>query len=202
MEIQNCDKCGASLKKYWHKITPGLVHTLVKVYEKVNEKGENKIHKSELTLSHGEYGNFQKLRFHALIAKYKEDGKIKSGQWLITRRGAQFLTGQTTIPASVQTFRNKVVGHDLEQVSLADIIGKRSEPYFQTDFAFNLATEEDLEEVPAVKRIKKSRKKVKNPCPHCGNQMVLKTKMLGTKGNTASVAQWRECPNCGTKINI
>lgn len=202
MEEEFCDKCGASLKKYWHKLTPGLVRTLVKVYERVNEKGENKIHKNELTLTHGEYGNFQKLRFHALIAKYKENGEYKSGMWLITRRGAQFLTGQISVPESVQTFRNKVVGHSIEEVSVADIIGRRNEPYFQTDFAFTLATEEDLEQVPAVKRIKKSRKKAKNPCPTCGGETKLITKPLETNGNTVTVEQWRECQNCGAKIHV
>ena len=73
MSDHYCHHCGASLKKYWHRITPGLVKTLAKVYERVCEKGENHVAKGELKLSHGEYGNFQKLRFHALIAKYKQN---------------------------------------------------------------------------------------------------------------------------------
>ena len=133
---KKCPHCGASMKMYWHRLTPVLARSLVKAYSFVSGKGENKFDKKDLNLSHSEYGNFQKLRFHGLIAKYKEDGVWKKGQWLITRRGAQFLKGQISVPKRVQTFRNKVVDHDFDQVNVKQVIG--SYPFVETEFDYDL----------------------------------------------------------------
>jgi hypothetical protein len=118
-----CHYCGASLKKYFHKLTPGLIFTLAKIYKKVSDKKENIVRMQELDLNHSEYGNFQKLRFHALIAKYKINGVWKKGEWLLTKRGAEFLKGQIEIPFRVQTFRNKIVAYDIKKVFLVDVAG-------------------------------------------------------------------------------
>lgn len=193
MIVSHCEHCGASLKKFWHKMTPGLVNTLVMVYKEVNEKGENRIHKNDLKLTHGEYGNFQKLRFHALIAKYKVNGEWRRGEWLLTRRGAEFLKGETTIPDRVQTFRNKVTAHGGEQVSIAQVIGEK--PYFETDFAFEYADVEDLEKVPVVAKMKKTRKK-QIVCPKCGDRIIKQMKTTpGTRENSVIVEYWYECLN-------
>lgn len=133
---ERCPHCGASMKKYWHKITPGLVKTLVKVYKAVSAKRENAVSKKDLSLTHSEYGNFQKLRFHGLIAKYKVDGEWHKGDWLITHRGAQFLRGEIEIPEKVLTFRNKVEGHTDETVNIKNVMA--SEPYFETDFGYEI----------------------------------------------------------------
>lgn len=116
-------------------MTPGLVRTLVKVYAAVSEKRVNEISKKELQLTHSEYGNFQKLRFHGLIAKYKPEGVWEKGKWLMTSRGADFLKGNLRIPDRVQTFRNRVTDHAEDYVSVKDVIG--TEPYWDSvpDFA-------------------------------------------------------------------
>ncbi len=133
---QTCILCGAGLEKYWHKITPVLVNSLVVAYKLVAKRQANYFSKNELDLDHSEYGNFQKLRFHALIARYKVDGDWKKGDWLITRRGFLFLQGKVAIPKRVQTFRNKIVGHDTELVYLKDVVG--TEPYVETNFDFEV----------------------------------------------------------------
>ena len=137
MEHEKCPYCNASMKKYWHRITPGLVKALVKAYEVVSNKGKNKFDKKDLDLTHGEYGNFQKLRFHALIAKYKVNGEWKRGDWLITQRGADFLKGRVSIPVRVQTFRNKITNHDESSVFVKDVIG--TTPYFEEEFDYEIA---------------------------------------------------------------
>lgn len=128
--VSKCPHCGASMKMYWHRLNAGLVHALVKVYTRVVEKNENKVSKKEIKLTHSEYGNFQKLRFHALIAKYKENGQWVRGTWLLTHRGAQFLRGEIQIPRKVQTFRNKITAHDEEYVTVTDVI--KEQPYWDT----------------------------------------------------------------------
>ena len=136
MGTNTCPYCGASLKKYWHKITPGLVKVLVKCYMAVITKGKNKFTMKELELNHSEYGNFQKLRFHALIAKNKEDGVVVNKEWIITKRGAEFLKGMIKIPRSVQTFRNRVVDHDTEMVDISKVF--KDEMWWQEDFDYKL----------------------------------------------------------------
>ena len=137
---EKCPYCGASLKMFWHKLTPGLVLTLVKIHRAIAKKKENRIHThKEMTLTTSEHMNMTKLRFHGLIAKCRKDGKIERGYWLITRRGAQFLRGEIAVPKRVQTFRNKVVNHDLENVTIKDVM--KSTPFFETfeDFEYEFA---------------------------------------------------------------
>lgn len=107
-----------------------------KVYIRVCEKQENRVNKKELSLSHSEYGNFQKLRFHGLIAKFKVDGSWKRGEWLVTRRGSQFLKGMIQVPDRVLTFRNEVVDHGTKMVGINDL---GQQPYFEQDFEYEIA---------------------------------------------------------------
>lgn len=163
MNEELCTHCGASLKKYWHRLTPGLVKTLAIIYSTVCSKSENKISKDELDLTHSEYGNLQKLRFHALIAKYKKDGVWRRGDWLITKRGADFLKGYCEIPYRVQTFRNKVVAHDAKKVGISDVM--KSDKYFEgyDDFRnqleFMVFPEAEVVETPVVQTYRKRGKK-------------------------------------------
>ena len=205
MTDQMCDQCGAKVKRYWHKITPGLVKTLVKVYQQVCSKEQNLVHKDELNLDHSEYGNFQKLRFHALIAKYKENGVWIRGGWVITRRGAQFLRGAQAIPKKVQTYRNKVVAHDPDLVFVKDVM--RSTQYWEDygDFAMqnNFFSDNDTEKVeigtPAEIK-KKGRRKGKNKvlCIKCGGEMKKVIATEPTQHKTImKVTVTRQCKNCG-----
>ncbi len=146
---EHCEHCGAAITKYWHKLTPILVDSLVIAHKAVVAKDENHIEKGDLQLSHSQYGNFQKLRFHGLIAKFKEDdgsGNLvwRRGHWLITRRGAAFLRGDEDIPSKVQTFRNRVVDRDTRLVNIKDVLGQV--PHLETfaDFERERATSADL----------------------------------------------------------
>lgn len=131
-ELKNkeiCANCGESMKAYWHNITTGLVSDLIKAIEFVKSNNKNSFHLArDLQLNKSEYNNFQKLRFHGLVAKDK-----KVGYWLITKRGGQFLRGEISIPKSVQTFRNQVIGHSEDSVSFRNF--KSDFPYFQSEFA-------------------------------------------------------------------
>jgi len=136
MKTNRCSYCGASLKRYWHRVTPGLVRVLVQCYKKVSEEGKNRFSMKDLKLDHSEYGNFQKLRFHALIAKHKIDGEVVKREWLITKRGADFLKGLIEIPVKVQTFRNRVIDHDADLIKIRDVM--KSEPYWEEDFEYDI----------------------------------------------------------------
>lgn len=195
---EHCSHCGASLKKYWHRLTPGLINTLVKVYVGISSKGENVITKDELDLTHSEYGNFQKLRFHALIAKHKVDGKWNRRDWLITRRGVEFLKDQIKIPYRVQTFRNKVVAHDAKRIGIADVMG--SQPYFEgyeefkNQLEFMVFPDAVVPDVPSVRSYTKRGKKL--VCS-CGGTVKVKIIPEGVTGSgNMRVSKKLICTKC------
>jgi hypothetical protein len=139
MNNEHCEHCGARLKKYWHGLSQGLVRTLIKIYKGVADKKENMINPHhELDLTTVEHMNMTKLRFHGLIAKVKEDGEVQRGFWLITQRGADFLKGQIQVPSRVQTFRNKVVDHSTDLVTITDVM--RDAVYWEKDFSYDVFT--------------------------------------------------------------
>lgn len=127
---KRCGVCEASLKAYWHKLTPLLVNSLIKMRTRVLEKGVNRIHlRNDLNLSKSEYNNFQKLRFHGLIAHCEKNGEREEGYWLLTRRSSDFLKGEQKIPMRVKTFRNRVIEHDKRFTSVSEVIG--STPFLE-----------------------------------------------------------------------
>lgn len=142
-----------------------------------------------------EWNNWTKLRFHALVAKVKEDGVHDTGYWLLTRRGGEFLNGKTEIPKKVWTYRNKVVGHSEETVYIKDVIGEQ--PTFEAigDIESALPTAEDIEKVTEVMK-KKSGKKIKDPCPKCGTHMKTALREKYNE-NSVKVEKYLKCPKCG-----
>jgi hypothetical protein len=199
-DLRNCLCCEASLSKSNHAITAGMVSALAKMYAHVIRTGKNDVNprkdmdRTENELTKDEDGNWTKLRFHALIAKVKENGQHKRGRWLITRRGAQFLRGEIQIPARVWTFRNHIVERSEEMVTVAQVYG--SEPYYPTyaDFPFEQATEEDI---ATVKTAKARKKKVR--CHICTKGEIKRRMTADIVDNVARPTYWNVCTNCGWK---
>ena len=81
-----------------------------------------------------EYNNFQKLRFHGLVAHADENKK--SGYWLLTSRAGKFLRGEITIPKKVKTFRNRVIEHSEEVTGIADF--RNQVEWFESEFNFDV----------------------------------------------------------------
>ncbi len=128
-----CPHCGATTKAFIHSLTPGLVSVLVKCVQYVRKVNKNEFHYKDLNLNYSEASNLQKLRFHALIA-HADPEKTKSGKWLITKRGGQFLRGEITTHKKVKTFRNQVIGHSKELIHINSLKGKI--PHFEKEFAY------------------------------------------------------------------
>ena len=65
-----CPHCGASMAKRPHRVSKGLVESLVKFKVKVCELDRNSLHlQTDLDFTKSQFTNFQKLRYHGLIAK-------------------------------------------------------------------------------------------------------------------------------------
>lgn len=136
----HCPNCGASMKSFNHTLSSGIVSALIKAIRYVQRTNKNEFHlqKHLVDLTKNEYNNFQKLRFHGLVAKI--DGK--AGYWLITKRGGSFLRGELGIPKNVQTFRNKVISHSGEVVTIKMYYGKV--PEFEQNFEYEYQNPKDL----------------------------------------------------------
>lgn len=135
-EQQVCEYCGATTRKYWYCITPGLIDILLILLDYVHSKNSNNFSAKEVRdrLKPFQYTQMTKLRYHGLIAKIKNGNEVFTGEWLITGRAAQFLRGDITIPLKVQTHRNKVIGYDDINVSVREIYG--SQPYLEGNADF------------------------------------------------------------------
>ena len=102
---------------------------------KVHRILKNRFHwHKDLALTNNQSHNFQKMRFHGLIAHYDKENP-KSGGWLITSRGGEFLRGETYVPANVLIFRNKVEDHAKELVHINQF--RFEVPVFQKDFQYD-----------------------------------------------------------------
>jgi hypothetical protein len=106
-----------------HSMTKMYVDALLKFRAAVRYYGRNRIHLrkdlnqfSDFPLSFDQITNFAKLRMFGL-AVHADKGNARSGWWLLTSRGADFLNGAISIPKKVYTFR----GHPLH----ADIPGEK-----------------------------------------------------------------------------
>ena len=137
---EKCGECGASLRARWEPLSSGLVRCLIKALQAVKASNENRFHwHRDLRLSNNESHNFQKLRFHGLIAHADPSNK-KSGEWLITRRGGDFLRGEVAVPKKVLVFRNTVRDHSAETVNIAAFKG--AVPEFEREFDYVAFTED------------------------------------------------------------
>lgn len=106
---------------YWHRLTPGLVTSLLKLRDAIKLKDDNDVDiHNEMSLTTTEAMNWTKLRFHGLVAKRKVNGAVVRGHWVLTNRGGEFLRGRS-LPARVKTLNNHVINHDTETVTILDL---------------------------------------------------------------------------------
>lgn len=110
-------------RKYWYKLTPGIIDVLLIMLEYVHQTGTNAFTIKEIRdrLQPFQYTQTTKLRFHGLIAKIKDDNGTFTGKWLITRRAGDFLRNEIVLPQKVQTQSNMVIGYDDLTVSIKDV---------------------------------------------------------------------------------
>lgn len=151
-ETHKCPYCDASMKKHWQRLSKGLAKSLVKFRSKVIELNRNKIHiKDDIDFTKTEFNNFQKLRYHGLVAKCKntETGLNESGYWLLTKRGNLFCKNQLSIPVGVLTFRNKIREKTKDFCTIKDVLKEDGLPYWdeKDDFTFKFADIYDYEEI-------------------------------------------------------
>jgi hypothetical protein len=114
-----CPHCGAQMKEWWHRLTPGLVSLLFASIAHVKQKGVNIIEKNEVCKTNSECCNYNKLRYFGLIAYARDaDGNRIDGVFVLTRNAGSFLRGEIKMPCKVKTYRNELIGKSDEEVTI------------------------------------------------------------------------------------
>lgn len=203
MNTSKCEHCGASLNQRWDRITAGEVEFLIRFRDLIIANNKNLVNvPHEMKLSNVEYSDFQKLRYHALIAKYKEDGKCKRGWWVLTHRGNLFIKGELKIAEKVRIFRNRITGYSEELVTAAQVL--ETDPYWdnQDTIVFEGAGQDVIDDSKA-EVIKKKRKKNDNKtyCK-CGGVMKKGFDMEENDDGSVRVKNYMKCIQCGDVVII
>lgn len=108
-----------------------MIKALVKFRMAILEKGENNVHLlkdfegKEFELTRHEWNNFTRLRQHGLAVKVKGE----SGNWLLTKRGADFLNGKVAIPKYVWIRKGHISERSDEFVNIRDVVANA--PYLE-----------------------------------------------------------------------
>jgi hypothetical protein len=82
------------------------------------------------------YNNFQKLRYHGLIAQARRNGVKLRDEWVITRNGWAFLRGELSLPKYVTVLDNHLVegGKSKHLVKMLDVL--KGGMYLETQFEY------------------------------------------------------------------
>lgn len=161
-----CHHCGALMKEWEHRLTPGLVNILMKFANQVKQSHKNDVHvRQDIGLTAPEFNNFQKLRYFGLVAKLRDDDDNHvRGHWLLTRRGGSFLRGDEAVHQTVTTFRNKITKRAEEKVFIWEVRKDFSQGWFQQEFRFEIH-----DGVPRCPDCGQTLVNGAHPVTHCGN---------------------------------
>ncbi|HSY52433.1 MAG TPA: hypothetical protein VLC46_26770 [Thermoanaerobaculia bacterium] len=126
-----------------HSMTALYVDALLKFRAAVRHYGRNSIHlrkdlnrESPFPLSFDQVTNFAKLRMFGLAVHANKENS-RSGLWLLTARGNDFLNGTIAIPKMVYTFRGHPLHADLPGEKRVHILEyKRELPEFETYYDY------------------------------------------------------------------
>lgn len=131
-----CPHCGAQMKEWWHRLTPGVVELLFRTIEVVKNKGVNIVEKNEVCKTNSECCNYNKLRYFGLIAYARDDNDDRiDGVFVLTRNAGAFLRGEIGMPYKVKTYRNELVEKSEEMVMVNSFRGKY--PWFDSKYDFD-----------------------------------------------------------------
>ena len=136
-----CPYCGASLVMRWERLSKGLVKSLIEFRKEVVYKNKfNRVHpRKDMKFGITEYANFQKLRYHGLVAHVKKaDGVEDAGYYLLTKRGNLFCKNQIEVPDKVLIFRNKIEARGTTFTNVERALKNNDMPFWDTKDDFDI----------------------------------------------------------------
>ena len=105
-----------SQKTHKETLNRHKLNLLVIGAEEVKRSGENIVDIKIFSGNINSYNNWQKLRYHGLIAKTD-----KRGEWVITKNGWAFLRGDISLPSYVLIKDNHITERSEERVEATDL---------------------------------------------------------------------------------
>ena len=143
-----CPHCGAQIKEWWQRLTPGIVNMLFDCIQIVKAKNENLILTREIVKKASD-ANFYKLRYFGLIAKRRDgQGNNIDGEFVLTTNAGRFLRGEIEMPVRVKTYRNHVIEKDSEIIGIRNFYGKIPEFDKRSQFEFEIYGDDLLVKKP------------------------------------------------------
>lgn len=140
MSEMYCEHCGALMKEWWHRLTPGLIDLLFRSIQLVKQRNVNVIEKNQICRTVSEACNFNKLRYFGLIAKRRDENDHPiDGEFVLTINAGRFLRGEIEMPVRVKTYRNELKEKDSKTVSVKHFYNKVPEFDRRSQFDFEIA---------------------------------------------------------------
>jgi hypothetical protein len=155
LRLACCPHCGNKTFELAHKLSKGLINSLIKVKIHILQSNQNKVHPiKDLKLKNFEYNNFQKLRYFGFIAHYKDKNTQKyiQGEWILTKNGNRFLMGLLASPIQIRTMNNVISGKSKQRIMISDALASEDIPYWDD---YKTPTEKRVKiEYPNISEIK------------------------------------------------
>lgn len=127
-KTEQCPHCGQNMKPRWESLNRGLIRTLAIFAGAVARSGRNAILVNKLDeMNHNQKSNFQKLRYHGLVAMNDD----KDGTWRLTLDGHRFLSGDLRVPKKTLVFDNRILERSQETTCMGEAINEDDVPYWQ-----------------------------------------------------------------------
>jgi hypothetical protein len=110
-----------------HEVTKSVGLILARIVWYANKTKSNLVNvqdmrKSGLLPGGTEYNTIYKLQHWGFLdpVKNEEGKKAKSGDWILTQKGRDFVQGKITVPYRTWTYDGQTVGYEGDQVSIND----------------------------------------------------------------------------------
>jgi len=116
--LRYCPLCGGSTRRQKHSMSKVLINGLKEFAQILDARGETEDKLSLAQLSRSAWDNFQKLKHWGLVRKKNPKGK--SGIWILTEKGRDFLSGDISVPRIVTTFHDIVVEESPDEIKILD----------------------------------------------------------------------------------
>jgi hypothetical protein len=132
IHLPHCPTCGQSRQATWYRLGAGHVRSLAKLHLAILHHGRNDIairqemYEAEgapFQLTTDEWSNFSYLRVFGLV-HHADREHSRSGRWLMTRLGAEFLKGTNFVPARKLIFNGEIIERDPRLVHVTEFRGK------------------------------------------------------------------------------
>lgn len=137
-ESDICPHCGAAMKEWQQRLTPGIIDALRKICLWAIENKTTTIHIPTIFPDRSSGNNSYKLQYFAMM---KATPDHRSGYFEIQEKAFDFISGRIPCHVWVKTFRNNVVEYSKEKIFVKEVKRlwkKYPQEYWQREFPYEI----------------------------------------------------------------